>query len=65
MQKIKPQVQWALIELVNISNLKLAKDKMNMKVSKATICRILNKEYGKPRKIKKVFFLNKNQKEKR
>ena len=27
---------------------------MNMKISKATICRILNKEYGKPRKIKKV-----------
>ena len=46
-------------------NLKLAKDKMNMKVSKATICRILNKEYGKPRKIKKVFFLNKKQKDER
>ena len=46
-------------------NLKLAKDKMNRKVSKATICRILNKEYGKPRKIKKVFFLNKKQKDER
>jgi hypothetical protein len=29
---------------------------MNMKVSKVTIRGILNKEYGKPRKIKKVFF---------
>ena len=46
-------------------NLKLERDKMNMKVSKATICRILNKEYCKPRKIKKVFFLNKKQKEER
>ena len=46
-------------------NLKLVKDKMNMKVSKATICRILNKEYGKLRKIKKVFFLNKKQKDER
>ena len=46
-------------------NLKLERDKMNMKVSKATICRILNKEYDKPRKIKKVFFLNKKQKEER
>ena len=36
-------------------NLKLARDKMNMKVSKVTICIILNKEYGKPRKFKKVF----------
>ena len=36
-----------------------------MKASKATICGILNKEYGKPRKIKKVFFLNKKQKDER
>ena len=46
-------------------NLRLARDKMNIKVSKATNCRILNKEYGKPRKIKKVFPLNKKQKEER
>ena len=38
---------------------------MNMKVSKATIYRILYKEYGKPRKIKKVFFFNKKQKDDR
>ena len=36
-----------------------------MKVFKKTVCRILNKEYGKPRKIKKVFFLNKKQKDER
>ena len=42
-------------------DLKLERDKMNMKVSMATICRILNKEYGKQRKIKNFFFLNKKQ----
>ena len=36
-------------------NLMLQRDKMNMTISKATVCRILKKEYGKPRKIKKVF----------
>ena len=38
---------------------------MNITVSKATVCRILNKEYRKPRKIKEVFYLNKKQKEQR
>ena len=40
----------------------LKRDKMNITVSKATVCRILKKEYGKPRKIKKVFYLNQKQK---
>ena len=46
-------------------NLMLQRDKMNMTISKATVCRILKKEYGKPRKIKKVFYLNQKQKEQR
>ena len=46
-------------------NLMLGRDKMNITVSKATVCRILKKEYGKPRKIKKVFFLNQKQKDQR
>ena len=43
-------------------NLMLKRDKMNITVSKATVCRILKKEYGKPRKIKKFFYLNQKQK---
>ena len=31
-------------------NLMLKRDKMNITVSKATVCRILKKEYGKPKK---------------
>ena len=46
-------------------NLMLQRDKMNMTISKSTVCRILKKEYGKPRKIKKVFYLNQKQKEQR
>ena len=45
-------------------NLKLEKNKMNLKVSKATICRILKKEYGKPRKIKKFSSQIKSKKKK-
>ena len=33
-----------------------------MSIHKSTICRILKKEYGKPSKIKKVFYLNEGQK---
>ena len=32
-------------------NLKLKRDKKNITISKATVCRILKEEYGKPRKI--------------
>ena len=36
-------------------NLMIGRDKMNITVSKETVCRILKKEYGKPRKSKKFF----------
>ena len=46
-------------------NKDLEKDGKNITIHKATICRILNKELGKPRKIKKVFYLTQKQKQKR
>ena len=46
-------------------NKDLEKDGKNITIHKATICLILNKELGKPRKIKKVFFLTPKQKQKR
>ena len=46
-------------------NLKLKRDKKNITISKVTVCRILKEEYGKPRKIKKVFYLNQRQKDER
>ena len=38
-------------------NLKLKRDKKNITISKATLCRILKEEYSKHRKIKS-FYLN-------
>ena len=46
-------------------NLVLKRDKLNISVSKATVCRILKNEFGKPRKIRRVFYLNSKQKEQR
>ena len=43
----------------------LKRDKLNISISKATVCRILKNEFGKPRKIRKVFFLNEKQKDQR
>lgn len=52
-----------LNKITKYINLKLKKDKINLSISKPTVCRILKKEYGAPRKIKKVFYLNQKQKE--
>ena len=46
-------------------NLVLKRDNLNINVSKAIVCRILKNEFGKPRKIRRVFYLNSKQKEQR
>ena len=43
--------------IANIINKKLKEDGLNLSITKMTVCRILKQEYGKPRKIKKVFYL--------
>ena len=48
-----------------IINNQLKKDKKNISIIKMTVCRILKQAYGTPRKVKKVFYLTKKQKEKR
>ena len=40
-------------------------NKENMTIHKSTICRMLNKELGRPRKVKRVFFLTDDQKRQR
>ena len=45
-----------------IINNKLSKDGIEMTIHKASICRILNKELGSPRKTQRVFFLSEKQK---
>ena len=45
--------------IANIINKKLKEDGLNLSITKMTVCRILKQEYGKPRKIKKVFYLSK------
>ena len=53
----------SLSRITKFINLELKRDKKNIIISKATVCRILKKEYVKPRKIKKVFYLNQRQKD--
>ena len=36
----------------------------NLRVSKATVCRILKKYFGKPRKMKRLFCVNNKKKKK-
>ena len=51
-------------KISNIINKKLKEDGTNLSITKMTVCRILNKELGKPRKIKRVFYLSKKNKKK-
>ena len=48
-----------------IINKMLKINKENMTIHKSTVCRILNKELGRPRKVKRVFFLTDDQKRQR
>lgn len=43
--------------ITSIINKKVKEDGKNLSIHKATVCRILNNEIGKPRKVKKVFYL--------
>ena len=52
-------------KISNIINKKLKEDGTNLSITKMTVCRILNKELGNPRKIKRVFYLSKKNKMKR
>ena len=52
-------------KIANIINKKLKEDGLNLSITKMTVCRILNKELGKPRKIKRVFYLSEKNKTKR
>lgn len=52
-------------KISNIINKKLKEDGTNLSITKMTVCRILNKELGKPMKIKRVFYLSKKNKMKR
>ena len=45
-----------------IINKMLKMNKENMTIYKSTVCRILNKELGRPRKVKRVFYLTEDQK---
>ena len=49
----------------DLINNQLKKDKKDITITKMTVCRILKEKYGTPRKVKKVFYLSKKQKEKR
>ena len=48
-----------------IINKMLKMNKENMTIHKSTVCRILNKELGRPRKVKRVFYLTEDQKKQR
>ena len=52
-------------KITSIINETLKNDGLHMTLHSATICRYLKKEYGRPRKIKKVFYLNEKQKKQR
>ena len=52
-------------KISNLINKKLKEDGTNLSITKMTVCRILNKELGKPMKIKRVFYLSKKNKIKR
>ena len=45
-------------KIASIINNELKKDEKNIFILKATVYRILNKKFGKLRKLRKVFFLN-------
>ena len=49
-------------KISNLINKKLKEDGTNLSITKMTVCRILNKKLGKPRKIKRVFYLSKKYK---
>ena len=52
-------------KIARIINKKLKEDGLAKSIHNSTVCRILKQKYGKPRKIKRVFFLTKRQKTER
>ena len=51
-------------KITYIINKMLKINKEDMSIHKSTICRILNKEFGRPRNVKWVFYLAEAQKSK-
>ena len=51
--------------IASIINDDLVKDKLDMSIHRSTVARILKKEFGSPRRIKKVFYLTDKQKKQR
>ena len=52
-------------KIAAIINEKFEKEGKNLRVSKATVCRILKKYFGEPRKMKRLFCTNNKKKEER
>ena len=52
-------------KIASIMNEKFKAKGSNLRVSKATVCRILKKYFGKPRKMKRLFCVNNKKKEER
>ena len=65
LEENKPTSEKGSRRIAYIINKKLKDDGKKITIHKATICRILNKELGKPRKIKRTFFLSKENKKRR
>ena len=49
-------------KITNTINSDLISEGKKIQINKSTVCRILNAEIGKPRKIKKAFYLTEKQK---
>ena len=52
-------------KIAAIMNEKFKREGRNMRVSRTTICKILRNYLGKPRKMKRLFYVNKKKKEER
>ena len=61
----KPTSEMSSSRIANTINKQLKDDGKTITIHKSTICRILNKELGKPRKIKRTFILSKENKKRR
>ena len=52
------------LKIAAIMNEKFKREGRNMRVSRTTICKILRNYLGKPRKMKRLFYVNKKKKKK-
>ena len=52
------KITWIINKMLKIN-------KENMTIHKSTACKILNKEFGRPRKVKRVLYLTEDQRKQR